>query len=330
LNRSAVGSPMIISRTPLRVSFCGGGSDLEDYYKHSKKGGRVTSVALKKHVYVTVNSRFDDSVRVSYSEMEIVDDFEKLKHQLVKEAMRMTGVTKAVEITTIADIPSKGSGLGSSSAVTVGLLHALHCFAGRNPSPLQLAEEACKIEIDILGQIIGKQDQYAAAMGGCNHILFNSDGSVDVEKISNQESLKDNFALLYTGKTRLANEILTIQNDRTNQNRENLDLLVDQAEIAKKMIIENNYSGLANLLNDTWKCKKELSPNITNPEIDKLFEKLSDCGVNGAKLLGAGGGGFILFGGDSEVMKNVKDSLPDNKIMPLEVDYQGSCILYSD
>ena len=321
---------MIISRTPLRVSFCGGGSDLESYYKSSINGGCVTSVALKKHVYVTVNSRFDDSVRVSYSELEIVDDFEKLNHQLVKEAMRMTGVTKAVEITTIADIPSKGSGLGSSSAITVGLLHALHCFAGRTPTPLQLAEEACKIEIEILGQIIGKQDQYATAFGGCNHIMFNSDGTVVIEELSKEISLKDNFALLYTGKTRLATDILHDQNERINQNRKNLDLIVHQAKSAKNMIEEKNYLGLANLLDETWKCKKELSPNITNAEIDTLFDVLLDCGANGAKLLGAGGGGFILFEGDLEVMKNVTSSLPNNKIMPLEIDYQGSCILYSD
>ncbi len=321
---------MIISRTPLRVSFCGGGSDLESYYKYSINGGCVTSVALKKHVYVTVNSRFDNSVRVSYSEMEIVDDFEKLNHQLVKEAMRMTGVTKGVEITTIADIPSKGSGLGSSSAITVGLLHALHCFAGRTPTPLRLAEEACKIEIEILGQIIGKQDQYATAFGGCNHIVFNSDGTVVIEELSKEISLKDNFALLYTGKTRLAIDILHDQNKRINQNRKNLDLIVNQAKSAKNLIEEKNYLGLANLLNDTWKCKKELSPNITNVEIDALFDILLDCGANGAKLLGAGGGGFILFEGDLEVMKNIKSSLPNNKIMPLEIDYHGSCILYSD
>ena len=145
---------------------------MEAYYSTSQEGGCVTSVALNKYVYVTVNSRFDESVRVSYSEMEIVDDFEKLNHQLVKEAMRMTGVTKGVEITTIADIPSKGSGLGSSSAVTVGLLNALHCFAGRTPTPDQLAEQACEIEINILGQTIGKQDQYAAAFGGLNKICF--------------------------------------------------------------------------------------------------------------------------------------------------------------
>ncbi|MAT48622.1 MAG: GHMP kinase [Euryarchaeota archaeon] len=321
---------MIVSRTPLRVSFCGGGSDLKKYYSSSKKGGRVTSVALKKYVYVTVNSRFDESVRVSYSQMEIVDDFEKLNHQLVKEAMRMTGVVKGVEITTIADIPSKGSGLGSSSSVTVGLLHALHCFAGRTPSPSQLAEEACKIEIEILGQTIGKQDQYAAAFGGCNYMIFNPEGTVSVEKLSTEISLENNFALLYTGITRLANNILKEQNDRTEKNRESLDLLVEQANIAKEMILDKNYSGLANLLNETWICKKELGSNVSNEKIDLMFNKLYDCGINGAKLLGAGGGGFILFEGDNEVMDMVKSEFSDKKVIPLEIDHEGSCILFSD
>lgn len=330
LNKSIVRSMMIVSRTPLRVSFCGGGSDLEAYYQNSENGGRVTSVALKKHVYVTVNSRFDNSVRVSYSEMEIVDDFENLKHQLVKEAMRMTGVTKGVEITTIADIPSKGSGLGSSSAVTVGLLNALHCFAGRSPNASQLAEEACIIEIEVLGQTIGKQDQYASAFGGCNHIIFNPNGTVTVENLSTELSLNDNFALLYTGITRLANNILKDQNNRTNKNFKSLDLLVEQAKTAKEMLLVNDYSGLANLLNDTWSCKKVLSSNITNVEIDLMFEKLFDCGINGAKLLGAGGGGFILFEGNNDSMNKVRSVFSDNKIIPLEIDYEGSCILYSD
>ena len=150
---------MIISRTPVRVSFCGGGTDLDWFANSEENGGLVTSLALNRHIHVTVNARFDDKVRVSYSKMELVDNFEDIEHELVREAMRMTGVTSGVEITTIADIPSRGTGLGSSSTVTVGLLNALHNFAGRQVSAEQLAEEACKIEIDILGQPIGRQDQ---------------------------------------------------------------------------------------------------------------------------------------------------------------------------
>jgi len=173
---------MIISRTPVRVSFCGGGTDVDSFASSEPNGGMVTSLALNRHIHVTVNRRFDDKVRVSYSSMETVDDFEDLNHELVREAMRLTGVTSGVEITTIADIPSRGTGLGSSSAVTVGLLNALHRFAGREVSAEQLAEEACQIEIDVLGQPIGRQDQYAAAFGGVNSIRFGADG-VEIEPL---------------------------------------------------------------------------------------------------------------------------------------------------
>ena len=173
---------MIISRTPLRASFCGGGTDIDSFSKTEERGGKVVSLAIDKYIHVLVNKRFDERVRVSYSSLELVDDFEDLKHELVREAMRLTGVTSGVEITTIADIPSRGTGLGSSSTVTVGLLNALHKFAGRDASPAQLAEEACLIEIDILGQPIGRQDQYAAAFGGLNAFSFDSKG-VRVEPI---------------------------------------------------------------------------------------------------------------------------------------------------
>ena len=171
-------------RTPVRVSFCGGGTDLAAFYRNHSDGGLVTSLTLDAYIYVTVNRRFDDSVRISYSQTEIVDDFEDLQHELVREAMRMTGVTSGVEVTTIADIPARGTGLGSSSTVTVGLLHALYALAGEEVSAERLAREACEIEIDVLGQTIGKQDQYAAAFGGVNQIAFNADDTVTVTPLS--------------------------------------------------------------------------------------------------------------------------------------------------
>ena len=174
---------MIISRTPVRVSFCGGGTDIDSFSLSEPRGGRVVSLALDRHIHVTVNRRFDDKVRLSYSKMELVDDFEDLEHELAREAMRMTGVTSGVEITTIADIPSRGTGLGSSSAVTVGLLNALYAYAGRETSAEQLAREACEIEIDILEQPIGRQDQYASAYGGINSIRFDTEG-VSVDSIT--------------------------------------------------------------------------------------------------------------------------------------------------
>ena len=200
---------MIISRTPLRASFCGGGTDIDSFSKSEEIGGKVVSLAIDKYIHVLVNKRFDERVRVSYSSLELVDDFEDLKHELVREAMRLTGVTSGVEITTIADIPSRGTGLGSSSTVTVGLLNALHKFAGRDASPDQLAEEACLIEIDILGQPIGRQDQYAAAFGGINVISFDSEGvRVEPIMVSCESQIRDEFTLVFTGLSRSASEVL--------------------------------------------------------------------------------------------------------------------------
>ena len=174
---------MLISRTPVRASFCGGGTDLAVFYEQSSHGGAVTSMAMARYLYVTVNPRFDEQIRVSYSKMELVDSLDNVQHDLVREAMKSTGVTHGVEITTIADIPSRGTGLGSSSAVTVGLLNALSTLVDRPMNPIQLAEEACRIEIEILGQPIGKQDQFAAAVGGANTIGFLPDGSVSIDPL---------------------------------------------------------------------------------------------------------------------------------------------------
>ena len=169
---------MIISRTPLRISFAGGGSDLKEYYKNGV--GAVTSTAIDKYIYITVNKKFDDKIRISYSKTEIVDSIDEIKHDLIREALRLTNIDAVIEITSIADIPSKGTGLGSSSSFTVGLLNALYAYKGQHKSAEILAKEACKIEIDIVGEPIGKQDQYAAAYGGINHIQFNADGTVFV------------------------------------------------------------------------------------------------------------------------------------------------------
>jgi len=225
-----VGVSMIISRTPVRVSFCGGGTDLPAYYEGSENGGLVTSMGLARHIHVTVNARFDDSVRVGYSRTEIVDDFEELEHELVREAMRLTGVTAGIEITTIADIPSRGTGLGSSSTLTVGLLNALHNFAGRTPDAAQLAEEACRIEIDILGQPIGRQDQYAAAFGGANQIAFMPDDSVIITPLDfDAAALEAHYFLVYTGMTRKATDILGRQSASSEKKRSDLDALRQQA-----------------------------------------------------------------------------------------------------
>ena len=209
---SRVGWFMIISRTPVRVSFCGGGTDLDSFAKKIEGGGMVISVAIAKYIHVTVNNRFDSKIRLSYSKMETVNTVEEIEHDLVREALKATGISNGIEITTIADIPSRGTGLGSSSAVTVGVLNALHRHIGRDVSSQHLAEEACEIEIDKLGEPIGRQDQYAAAFGGMNRISFNPDG-VEVSPIALSgdivERMEREFSLVYTDNTRSASAVLS-------------------------------------------------------------------------------------------------------------------------
>jgi len=323
-----VRGPMIISRTPVRVSFCGGGTDLPAYYEGSENGGLVTSLALAKHIHVTVNKRFDNSVRVGYSQTEIVDDFEDLEHELVREAMRLTGVTDSVEITTIADIPSRGTGLGSSSALTVGLLNALHTYAGHTPDAAQLAEEACRIEIEILGQPIGRQDQYAAAFGGSNQIAFLSDDTVIVTPIElDAETLASNYFLVYTGITRQASDILAKQSASTDNKRADLDVLRQQAIAVRNALESGDHSTVGELLDASWQIKRNLVDGITATALDELYTSVIELGASGGKLLGAGGGGFFLFQAPSEVRTQVESS---HKVIPLVMDSAGSTIIFDD
>ncbi len=319
---------MIISRTPVRVSFCGGGTDLPAYYSNSENGGLVTSMALAKHIHVTVNKRFDNSVRVSYSKTEIVDDYEALEHELVREAMRMTGVTHSVEITTIADIPSRGTGLGSSSALTVGLLNALHTYAGRNPGAAQLADEACQIEIEILGQPIGRQDQYAAAFGGSNQIAFMPDDSVIVTPIDiDAQVLASNYFLVYTGITRKASDILAKQSASSEKKRADLDALRQQAVDVRTALECGTHADVGRLLDASWQIKRTLVDGISGDALDDLYSKVMDLGTSGGKLLGAGGGGFFLFQGSPEIQTKLGDT---HKVIPLEMDAHGSTIIFDD
>ena len=322
---------MLVTRTPVRVSFCGGGTDLPAFYKANNSGGMVTSLAIQAYIYVTVNKRFDESIRVSYSKTEIVDDFEDLQHELVREAMRITGVTSGVEITTIADIPGKGTGLGSSSSVTVGLLHALHIYAGRVVTSEQLAREACEIEINVLNQTIGKQDQYAAAYGGLNKISFYPDESVKIEEIWSEEieEMKENFCLVWTGMTRKATAILEQQSRKTEEKLDSLMQMRIQAFEVAVMLECGDWGSVGMMLGDAWELKRGLVEGITNKEIDLLYEKLLDLGCTGGKLLGAGGGGFILVQTPPGVQEKIRTELT-NKVISLVADCDGSILLLDD
>ncbi len=297
--------------------------------------GAVTSLAMARYLYVTVNPRFDNSIRISYSSMEFVDDINEIQHELVREAMKSTGVTHGIEITTIADIPSRGTGLGSSSAVTIGLLNALSSLAGNPMSSEELAKEACRIEIDVLGQPIGKQDQYASAIGGANTIGFLPDGSVSIDPLilsdNTKQRIENEFSLVYTGLTRSANSVLSKQKELTADRMEELSILRLQAFQVRSALEGGRLEEVGRLLEESWQIKRNLVDGITGELLDSLHEQLIDAGATGAKLLGAGGGGFFLVHGDTEIKTRLENSLSSkHKILPLLIDSQGSTIIHDD
>lgn len=321
---------MIISRTPLRISFAGGGTDLSAFYKNQP--GAVTSTAINKHIYVTINKKFDNRIRVSYSKTENVEHVDELHHGLVREAMKLTGLECGVEITTIADIPSRGTGLGSSSSLTVGLLNALYAYQGIMKSRLTLAKEACQIEIDILGEPIGKQDQYIAAYGGIQHIQFNPDESVYVDPVicspKTKQALEKHMLLFYTGITRKASKILTKQIKNTGKKAENLIKMKELSEKVRDSICKNKVHDVGKFLHQGWLYKKELASGISNPIIDEYYEKALSVGALGGKILGAGGGGFLLIFCEPKNQERVKRALKELPVVPIKLEPQGSKIIY--
>jgi len=323
---------MIISRTPLRVSFCGGGTDIDEFSMTEPSGGLVVSAAINKYVYVTINRRFDDRIRISYSSMENVDSVSKIQHGLVREALRLTGIESGVEITTIADIPGRGSGLGSSSSVTVGLLNAMYAFQGRKPLKEQLAEEACKIEIEIMGAPIGRQDQYAASYGGVNSIRFGGKGvSVEPIEIGNDmlAEISRNFTLVFTGMTRSASKVLAEESEDEEDKSSRMREIRNHADQAVLMFQNGDLDSLGTLLNDTWTAKRGISSMITNPSIDELYGRVMSSGAKGAKLLGAGNGGFLLVYGDNGLRETLQRELgSDFRMFPLGIDFSGSRIIH--
>ena len=322
---------MIITKTPMRVSFAGGGSDLPEFYRHYT--GAVTSMAIKKYMYITINKRFDNTTRVSYSETEIVDSVDKIKHPIVKACLQKVGIEGGIEITSVADIP-KGTGLGSSSSFTVGLLNALYAFQGKLKSAENLAQEACRIEIDVLKEPIGKQDQYICAYGGLQFIQFNKDESVFVNPIicskNTKEQLCKNLLMFYTGITREASEILTEQKQNTlndGKKQETLKKMVELAVELRDALYNNNLSKWGSLLHKGWLYKKKLASNITNPAVEDYYEKAINAGAVGGKLLGAGGGGFLLFYCEPEKQDNIRKAL-NLRELPIQLEQQGSKIIY--
>lgn len=322
---------MIITQTPLRVGLVGGGTDLPGYYR--EHGGRVLNAAIDKYIYVIVKQRFDDDIYVNYSRKEIVSRVEDVEHELVREALYMTGVRGGVEITTLADIPSAGSGLGSSSAVTVGLLHALFAYQGRQVTAQELAERACTIEIDRCRKPIGKQDQYAAAYGGVCDLRFGPGDRVDVDQISLTSSLRrhlsDEVLLFYTGITRSANTILSEQSANTADRLPQLAQLRDLAGEAADGLRSGEIDAVGVAMNKSWEAKRALASGVSNAQIDQAVEDALAAGATGAKVTGAGGGGFLLVVCPLERQRRVRDALSDMRELPIRIDPSGSRVVFN-
>jgi D-glycero-alpha-D-manno-heptose-7-phosphate kinase len=324
---------MIITQTPLRLSFAGGGTDFKDYYAKFG-GGSVLSTAIDKYIYVIVKERFDNNIRVGYSKTEMVDHVADIEHELVRESMRRTGVGPGIEISTMADIPSEGSGLGSSSAVTVGLLHALYTFQGQLVTPDRLAREACEIEIDILGKPIGKQDQYIAAYGGCRLIHFNPDETVDVATVPLTDEQRRRFGesllLFYTGITRKADVILSAQRDNIEARSATLDALKAQTAEIHTALTAGNIACIGRILDEGWKHKRQLADKISSDTIDALYERALDAGAVGGKIAGAGGGGFLLLFCPPERQPAVRAVLgPEMRELPFALERDGAKVIFN-
>jgi len=322
---------VIITRTPLRISFAGGGTDLAGFYREYG-GGAVTSAAIDRYIHVLVNQKFDRSIRVAYSRTENVERLEDLQHGLVREAMRMTGVHDSLEVHTIADIPGEGTGLGSSSTLTVGLLNALYAYRGILKDPAELAAEACAIEIEKLNGSAGKQDQYIAAFGGIQHFEFHPDESVRSTPIplsaADRNALSDHLSLFYTGITRKAQGILSEQNARTADNKDSLLRMRDLARSARTAIVNRDWPGLGAVLDEGWTLKRGLSTGISSDSIDQRYAAAKAAGAYGGKITGAGGGGFFLLLHPPERSRQIAEALSPMTRLPIRITPEGSRILF--
>jgi D-glycero-alpha-D-manno-heptose-7-phosphate kinase len=321
---------MIISRTPLRITFVGGGTDIREFYTRDSPGA-VLSASINKYIYITVNKKFDSQIRISYSTTEIVDKVDMIRHPTVREALKFLDIDGGIEIVSISDIPSLGTGMGSSSTFLVGLLHALHAYRGEYVSSREMAEEAVKIEREILHEPGGKQDQYMAAYGGIQLMKFYQDETVSIKPLVTseeiRETLENNLLLLYTGIQRSSADIHRKQSSSV---QSKLDEYRKMREIALQLfddLSRGNADRMGTMLHENWKLKKRLAEGISSDSIDQLYERAMRLGATGGKLIGAGGGGFLLFYAPHEVHDNIVNGLGLKK-QDFRFDYQGSRIIF--
>lgn len=323
---------MIISQTPLRVSLAGGGTDLPAYCDKSE--GRVLSVAIDKYVHVIVSERFDDQIHVNYAKRkEAVASIEEVQHPLAREAMRLAGMRGGFEVTTLADIPSEGSGLGSSSSLTVGYLNAFHMFMGRQVDAETLARQACEIELGLLKKPIGRQDQYIAAYGGARFLRFRRGGRVDVENVavdaSTLRELENGLLLYFTGKTRSADGLLAEQGRRMSANRKSMDAIRVLADQARAALEHGEADGIGRVLDRNWSLKRGLSDGVSDPDIDAFYAHAKRHGALGGKVTGAGGGGFFVLYAPALKRAKLRAALKDHRELPIALEPDGSKIIFN-
>jgi len=325
---------MIVCRTPLRMSFVGGGSDLPSYYR--RNGGAVLSTSIDKYMYVTVNKKFDNKIRLSYSITENEDNIQQINHPIVRNTLEFLNIQGGIEITSISDIPSQGSGLGSSSSYTVALLHALHAYEGKKISKEELGSLSSYIEIELCGDKIGKQDQYAAAFGGLNLIEFNEDDTVQVSPIRCKpetiRKMEDSIIVFYTGRTRRASNLLSEQSNNMKQvtKRKLMSNMVSLTYEMRDLLENDDIESMGELLNKNWQLKCQLTEGISDFQIDSWYDKGIKAGASGGKLLGAGNGGFLMFFAPKEKHIIMIEALKDLQRVPFSFENEGSKIVFSD
>lgn len=322
---------MIIVQTPLRISFFGGGTDFPSYFM--EEGGCVLSSAIDKFIFLAIKERFDKKLRVGYTRTEMVDGIDEIQHELIREALRVTGIEDGVEITTMGDIPSEGSGLGSSSTVTVGALHAMYAYRGEIVSAERLAREACTIEIGTLKKPIGIQDQYIAAYGGMRFFEFLPEGEVKVERIGispdARRALNDNFLLFFTGVSRSSSSILTEQKSNIQDRFGELREIKQMAYQAREYVETENFDAIGGLMHQSWELKKRLAGTISNGHINDMYEAARSAGAIGGKIAGAGGGGFLLLYVPYERQTRVRAVLKDLQELPFRLEADGTKIIFN-
>jgi D-glycero-alpha-D-manno-heptose-7-phosphate kinase len=321
---------MIIVQTPLRVSLFGGGTDFPAFFQ--EEGGCVLSTAIDKYIFVVVKNRFDHKLRVGYTRTEMVDDLDEIQHELIREALRMTGIHHGVEVTTMGDIPS-ASGLGSSSTVTIGSLHAMYAYLGEIVPVERLAREACEIEIDILGKPIGIQDQYIAAYGGLRFLEFTPSGEVVAKKIildiPTHRRLNENLLLFFTGITRRAETILSEQSANIKQRLPVLREMKEMAYAASNALQSGEVDAIGHMLHESWQLKKQMASKISNGTVEEVYHAARRAGAIGGKITGAGGGGFLLLYCPHEKQEAVREALNHLQEFPFQFESQGTKVIFN-